>query len=62
MLRRQCHLELGSEIAGAGVLVEGAALDVVLIASVPLTTEIWPLERGTVLKLQSGRVVAQQVV
>ena len=44
------------------MLVEGAALDVVLIASVPLTTEIWPLERGTVLKLQSGRVVAQQVV
>ena len=64
MLRRQCHLEPRSEIGEAGVLVEGAAaLDVVLIASVPLTTEIWePLERGTLLKLQKGDVVTQQVL
>jgi predicted glutamine amidotransferase len=63
MLRRQCHPEPRSKIAGAGVIVEGTALDVILIASVPLTTEIWePLERGTVLKLQNGRVFAQQVV
>lgn len=63
MLRRQCHLNPEAGIAGAGVRVEGTALDVVLIASVPLTTEIWePLERGTVLKLQNGRVISQQVV
>ena len=44
--------------AGGGVRFDGDALNVVLIASVPLTTEPWqPLERGAVLAIERGQIV-----
>jgi hypothetical protein len=47
-------------LAGAGVSVTGAALNVALLASVPLTGEAWkPLDRGTVIELRRGHVVGQ---
>ena len=63
LLQRQCPAQSQSMFAGAGVSVAGTALSVALIASVPLTSESWqPLDRGTVLELRKGYVVAQQVV
>jgi predicted glutamine amidotransferase len=59
MLQRQCRATSEPAFAGGGVSVTGAALNVVLIASVPLTSEPWrPLERGTVLDVQKGQRVA----
>lgn len=59
MLQRQCNMPSEPALAGGGVNVAGAALNVVLIASVPLTSEPWrPLERGTVLDVQKGQRVA----
>lgn len=63
MLQRQCAAPLDLTFAGAGVNVEGRALAVLLIASVPLTHEPWqPLDRGTVLEMRNGRIVTQQTV
>jgi glutamine amidotransferase len=63
LLERQCRAQSQSTFAGAGVSVVGAALNVALIASVPLTSECWqPLVRGTVLELRLGRVVSRQVI
>jgi predicted glutamine amidotransferase len=43
--------------ADAGVDVRGAAVAVIVVASVPLTNERWrPLERGTILEISSGRI------
>lgn len=63
LLQRQCGAQSRSTFAGAGMSVAGAALDVGLIASVPLTGEAWqPLDRGTVLELRRGRVASHAVV
>jgi glutamine amidotransferase len=60
LLQRQCRGQSQSMLAGAGVSVTGAALNVALLASVPLTGEAWkPLDRGTVIELRRGHVVGQ---
>ena len=51
------HCAAGGELSAAGLRIEahGAAQDVVLIASVPLTDEHWvPLPQGEVLVAQAG--------
>jgi predicted glutamine amidotransferase len=61
MLQRSCSVAPAGEFAGGGVHLEGNALNVVLIASVPLTTEPWqPLERGAVLVLERGRIIKSE--
>lgn len=57
-LQRRCSLEGQSELSAAGVtLAPAAALNVALVASVPLTSEPWrPLPQGTVLVLTRGSV------
>ena len=63
MLQRQCSANAESTFAGAGVSVAGTAVSVVLIASVPLTSEPWqPLERGTAIEVRNGHVVTQPCV
>lgn len=61
MLMRTCGSE-GIEVSGGGVNVSTGDDNqaVVLLASVPLTEEDWmPIEKGTVLALRDGEVVAQ---
>jgi glutamine amidotransferase len=61
LLQRQCRAQSRSTFAGSGVSVAGTALQVALIASVPLTGEAWqPLDRGTLLELRAGRIVSRQ--
>jgi glutamine amidotransferase len=63
ILQRQCSASAESMFAGAGVSVAGTALSVVLIASVPLTSEPWqPLERSTAIEVRNGHVVTQLCV
>jgi glutamine amidotransferase len=63
LLQRQCRARSQSTLAGVGVSVAGPALNVALLASVPLTGETWqPLDRGMVLELRGGLVVSQAVV
>jgi glutamine amidotransferase len=53
------HCAAGGELAAAGLRIEahGAAQDVVLVASVPLTTEHWaPLARGEILVARGGQL------
>jgi len=53
------HCEAGGELAATGLRIEsrGEAQDVVLIASVPLTTEHWiPLEQGEIVLARGGRM------
>jgi len=58
ILQRRCNTD--SMFAGAGVSVGGTALSVVLIASVPLTSESWqPLERNTAVEVRNGSVITQ---
>lgn len=58
MLHRTCG---PTEFSRAGVTVKGAALSVVLFASVPLSAEPWqPLARGMVLAVEQGRVLSTQ--
>ncbi len=60
ILRRQCSAHAELTFAGAGVSVAGTALNVVLIASVPLSNEPWqPLERGTAIEVRNGHIVTQ---
>ena len=60
MLQRQCSARAESMFAGAGVSVAGPAVSVVLIASVPLTSEPWqPLERSTAIEVRNEHVVTQ---
>lgn len=58
LLERRCSSEGQSELSAAGVtLTPVPALDVALVASVPLTSEPWrPLPQGTVLILARGVV------
>jgi hypothetical protein len=49
----------GGELSTAGLRIEahGAEQDVVLVASVPLTTEGWvPLQRGEILVARCGQL------
>jgi glutamine amidotransferase len=63
ILNRQCSANGESMFNGAGISVAGTALNVVLIASVPLTSEPWqPLERSTAIEVRNGRVVTQLLV
>jgi predicted glutamine amidotransferase len=53
------HCAAGGELSAAGLRIEahGAAQDVVLVASVPLTTEHWaPLARGEILVARGGQL------
>lgn len=60
LLERRCSLEGQSELSAAGVtLALAPALNVALVASVPLTSEPWrPLPQGNVLVLARGAVQA----
>lgn len=64
MLQRSCLASKSpASIEGGGVCIDGLALSVVLVASVPLTAEPWqPLERGCVLELHKGYVASRHVV
>lgn len=56
------HCEAGGELAAAGLHIasQGAMQDVVLIASVPLTTENWvPLACGELLVARHGQLLAR---
>ena len=58
MLHRSCSADPSARFSGGGVDVDLSMLDVVLVASVPLTTEPWqPLERGAVLALERGHII-----
>jgi glutamine amidotransferase len=55
------HCAAGGELSAAGLRIEahGAAQDVVLVASVPLTREDWiPLARGELLVARIGHLQA----
>jgi glutamine amidotransferase len=55
LLERHCSDV--AAVAGEAVHVAGVGVDVALVASVPLTGERWrPLEQGSVLQLERGRV------
>jgi predicted glutamine amidotransferase len=57
LLERHCSDGATVAVAGEGVHVAGVGVDVALVASVPLTGERWrPLEQGSVLQLEHGRV------
>jgi glutamine amidotransferase len=61
VLERTCVMVPAETTSGAGVDISGSALEVVLIASVPLTEETWrPLDRGTILEIVDGAVVTEQ--
>ncbi len=58
LLHRSCPLEPSYQ--AAGVRIDSADQEVVLLASVPLTAEPWsPLAAGEVVALKGGRVVAR---
>lgn len=60
MLERSCGGLHPDNRPRAGVEVTGVATDVVLFASVPLTSEAWrPLEQGSVLAVQSGKITTR---
>lgn len=62
VLERTCSLAPAEMTSGAGVEVQGNALKVMLIASVPLTEDVWrPLARGTILEVVDGAVVTEQL-
>jgi predicted glutamine amidotransferase len=57
LLQRACW-QPGPELAEAGVSIETVRQDVALVASVPLTDELWrPLRQGEVLALVGGHCV-----
>lgn len=61
LLRLARHCAAGGELSADGLRIEahGAAQDVVLLASVPLTREDWiPLARGEVLVARIGQLQA----
>lgn len=58
MLRRHCHMPHMPAGAEDPLAVASAGLDVVMVASVPLTREAWkPIPRGMVLEIAAGAVV-----
>lgn len=60
MLERSCRGLHPDNRPGAGIEVTGDATHVVLLASVPLTSEAWrPLEQGSVLAVQSGKITTR---
>lgn len=59
MLQRSCETKETEAFTGGGVRLVSSATNVVLFASVPLTTEAWqPLERGCVVTAHGGRVTS----
>lgn len=57
LLERHCG-NGASAASGEAVQIAARGVDVVLLASVPLTDEPWrPLEQGSVLQLEYGRVI-----
>ncbi|MFM9940147.1 MAG: class II glutamine amidotransferase [Hyphomicrobiaceae bacterium] len=63
VLERTCLAAPTGMTSGAGVEVGGDALKVILVASVPLTEEMWrPLARGTILEVVDGAIVAEQTL
>jgi glutamine amidotransferase len=59
-LERSCAIRMEAQAATSAVSISGSALKVTLVASVPLTDEPWqPLERGTILSLEDGRVAGR---
>ena len=62
MVERVCAPEL-SPTTAAGVSVTGDAASVVIVASVPLSSENWrSLPRGTVLAISSGRIMREETL
>ena len=63
ILQRSCHADEPERLIGAGIDVSHSALQVTLVASVPLTQEGWqPLERGRTLAIGRGQVVGSSFV
>ncbi|MGB8397561.1 class II glutamine amidotransferase [Bradyrhizobium sp.] len=57
LLERHCDASAPIAATAAGMDVSGSAVDVIVVASVPLTNEAWrPLERGTILDIAGGRI------
>lgn len=62
MLERSCGGLHSDNTRRTGFEVTGGAIHVVLFASVPLTSEAWrPLERGSVLAVQSGKISTRRL-
>lgn len=60
MLRRQCATR-NQHAETAGVSVTSPAQEVILVASVALTTEAWkPFQQGDVVAISRGQVVARE--
>ena len=58
LLERHCGNSASAAFTGEAVQVAGKDVDVVLLASVPLTDEPWrALKQGSVLQLEYGRVI-----
>lgn len=63
MLRRTCIAPDEPVFAGTGARVAGDAVEVTLVASVPLSDEAWrPLHRGATLALRGGAVLMQRTL
>lgn len=61
LLERTCLMAPAAMTSGAGVEVGGAAAKVILMASVPLTGEMWrPLDQGTILEVVDGVIVSER--
>lgn len=60
LLERSCQPSPTGDARRVGVEVTGAAVRVVIVASVPLTEEAWrPLDRGSVLEIVGGAIIAE---
>lgn len=60
ILRRHCHLPIMTADAADPLAVSSSGVDVVIVASVPLTRESWkPIPRGVVLEIAAGVVVSE---
>jgi glutamine amidotransferase len=58
LLERHCVNGESAAVGGEPVQIAARNVNVVLLASVPLTDEPWrPLEQGSVLQLEHGRVI-----
>ena len=61
LLERQCH-EGEQSVAGKGIAIAGIEQFIALIASVPLTSELWePLGEGELVVASGGRIAARHL-